>query len=578
MKKKFFSGIAMVAVVGMIGCLFGNTKVSNYTSMAAEAGVLVEETSVDESVIPDKYNTGASGLMAQVDLGDYVEGIQFKAGSNSTVNVMDFYYGNKGVSGTIEIKNKDFSAYPVAVYNGEKVERKIKIVFTNCKFSKVSWPKAAGPITCEFNQCTINYFAGGNATFHRCRLGQSCADGIVPFQNVEVNDCFFEDFASEISEEKILHSDGTQIYGSKGIDVENVTYRNCRFEVPSISSSVSKAYVNSCIMLQMEYSNADGVHFENCIVNGGGYSIYARSKSEEFYLKDIVFDGIRVGCADKYGVFYTRMNDTVTLENVRRTDSLYVGSVWKEAGETHVSVTNDTSVDRVLMVHTDKGTYQYAIAACPTGDQLSEQIVYDNLPFDMDIVIPADCEYVVCFDATTEGFGTQIRYENWGDKPVYLTQTMYSEVYYGQPKVVDYGSCGKNVDYTLTNDGVLTLRGKGATYAYHSAKLPPWWEYRKQIREVVVEEGVTQLGNQLFQGHSSIVKVTLPEGLKTIGGRTFANCQCLLEIVIPSTTESIGKAAFSGVMLQHVYYGGADWSDIEIAEGNDWLCMRAPTV
>ncbi len=574
MRKSIVRGV--IGVVALSVCCFLVTYLylRQRASGMAEERVLLEKTEADASVIPDKYNTGASGLMALVALGDNVSEVQLVAGSNSTVNAMDFYYRNKLVSGTVVFKNMDFSAYPVAIYNGEKVDRDIHLVFENCKFSKVTFPKAEGLITGEFKDCTINSFVGGNAKFSRCRFGQSYSDGMVPYQNVQVSDCFFADFATQVSKDKAVHSDGTQIYGAKGIDVKNVTYRNCRFEVPANSLPASKATVNACIMLQMEYSNADGVYFEDCIVNGGGYSIYARSKSDKYSLDNISFDGIRIGNADQYGVFYSKMSDKVELENIERTDSLYVGSVWKEAGETHISVTNDTDMDRVLMVHTDKGTYQYAIASCPTKEQLAAS-VYENLPFDMDIVIPEACEYVVCFDATQDGVGKQIRYENWGDKQVYLDKSVYDKLFHAEKKIINYGDCGKEISYVLTSDGVLTLRGKGATYAYHSAKLPPWSAYKNQIRAVRVEAGITGLGNQLFQGYSSIEKVTLPEGLISIGGRTFANCSCLLEIVIPSTVESIGKAAFTNVMLQNVYYGGNEWGEIEIAEGNEWLCNKA---
>ena len=39
-------------------------------------------------------------------------------------------------------------------------------------------------------------------------------DGINPFQNVEVTDCFISDFGSTKDTGKEIHSDGTQIYGA----------------------------------------------------------------------------------------------------------------------------------------------------------------------------------------------------------------------------------------------------------------------------------------------------------------------------------------------------------------------------
>ena len=65
----------------------------------------------------------------------------------------------------------------------------------------------------------------------------------------------------------------------------------------------------------------------------------------------------------------------------------------------------------------------------------------------------------------------------------------------------------------------------------------------ENIKEVVIPEGITGIGNFAFEHCYSLIKVTLPCGLKTIGNLSFSGCN-LEDIVIPNTVESIGEIAF----------------------------------
>ncbi len=580
MKKRTLRKVAIALVMALITCSMPEAPVG--ANVSRDQRAKVEYTKADLNPIPDKYNTGATGELRVVDIDEDVEPLEFSKGNGGTMNVLDFYHRNGGIEGTVVIENIDFSRYPLSIFNYEKVERPIHLVFNNCKFEGVSFPKEPCTISAEFNYCTMKCYYGGNAVFNRCKFGQSYSDGMVPFQNVEVKDCFFYDMASQVATGKEIHTDGTQIYGVENVLATDISFTNCRYEVPAISSEESTAYVNACIMLQMEYSNADGIEFKDCIANGGGYSIYAWSKKPEFTIQNILFDGIQVGCAAKFGVFYSQTSNIVDFRDVSRTSALYVGSVWKEDGTTHVSVTNDTNQERVLYVYTDKGSYTYNIPACPSGDELSGDMNYEEMPFDLDTVIPADCEYVVCYDATVSRYPKQIRCVDFRaeKEQIYLDEETLDALYNGEePAPIATGICGgsqtrDNVTYTLTANGVLILEGTGSTHNYHSGELPPWEEYKDQILEIQVGEGIERLGNQLFSGCDAVTKVTLPESLVTIGGRTFAKCDSLLTITLPASIQNIGKAAFANVLLQEIIYNGEDWSQITFDEQNTLLQTR----
>lgn len=113
--------------------------------------------------------------------------------------------------------------------------------------------------------------------------------------------------------------------------------------------------------------------------------------------------------------------------------------------------------------------------------------------------------------------------------------------------VIASGNCGKDtaadVTWTLTKDGTLTIRGQGATADYRYINTP-WYSYRSQILQVVVEDDVTGLGNYLFYSCTNIDKVTLPGSVTAIGNYTFYYCPALTELTLPDRVESIGDGAF----------------------------------
>ena len=106
------------------------------------------------------------------------------------------------------------------------------------------------------------------------------------------------------------------------------------------------------------------------------------------------------------------------------------------------------------------------------------------------------------------------------------------------------GTCGEAVTWYLQN-GVLTLEGTGATWAYVGFNTPPWWTApTKRIHTVVVGEGITAIGAGLFMGESKLEEVKLPSTLQAIGSECFSDCENLKRIEIPSSVTTIGNSAF----------------------------------
>lgn len=73
----------------------------------------------------------------------------------------------------------------------------------------------------------------------------------------------------------------------------------------------------------------------------------------------------------------------------------------------------------------------------------------------------------------------------------------------------------------------------------------PWYHYNKYVTSVVVDEGVTTIGDNAFKGFEELKKVSLPSSIETIGRESFYWCVKLDTIKAPNV-NLISIGAFSG--------------------------------
>lgn len=126
--------------------------------------------------------------------------------------------------------------------------------------------------------------------------------------------------------------------------------------------------------------------------------------------------------------------------------------------------------------------------------------------------------------------------------------------------------CGQNVTATLSrnNDGTytLTITGDGPMANYDGYitssddSYAPWYEKIQNITRLIVEDGVTTLGDNILyysysdnsgyhSFHPNLREVELPQGLSCIGASAFCDSPELTEVKIPSTVKKIKDSAFS---------------------------------
>ena len=102
--------------------------------------------------------------------------------------------------------------------------------------------------------------------------------------------------------------------------------------------------------------------------------------------------------------------------------------------------------------------------------------------------------------------------------------------------------------YVLSEEGGgsdTPAEGEGET---PEIKYTPWYNHSYEIKEVVVEEGITHIGNSAFQFFVEVLSVQLPESLVSIGDYAFLYCISLETVDLPSSLEEIGVGAFVGCL------------------------------
>ena len=82
--------------------------------------------------------------------------------------------------------------------------------------------------------------------------------------------------------------------------------------------------------------------------------------------------------------------------------------------------------------------------------------------------------------------------------------------------IVATGTCGSNLTWSLDTEGKLTISGSGAMTGYSSASYVPWYRYQQKITSLVVEEGVTNIGNYAFDNYTNLKEISLPDTLTSI--------------------------------------------------------------
>ena len=116
------------------------------------------------------------------------------------------------------------------------------------------------------------------------------------------------------------------------------------------------------------------------------------------------------------------------------------------------------------------------------------------------------------------------------------------------------GSCGaqgSNLTWEISCDSILTISGTGEMANWTGEKETPWYNYNSALgpkgflpfHSVVIEEGVTSVGNYAFRNDTSLVSLSLPNSMRKIGEYAFRKAK-IKTLTIPENVDTIGQSAF----------------------------------
>ncbi len=146
----------------------------------------------------------------------------------------------------------------------------------------------------------------------------------------------------------------------------------------------------------------------------------------------------------------------------------------------------------------------------------------------------ADFEMATC-DLTVIGTGTS---RLWG----YTVDDQFSD--YLDLVVLPISGTWGNLTWTLNESGVLTVSGSGEMNDFgYGNNSDGWRPYAKAIKKVVIQSGVTGIGDYAF-GNSNLTSITIPQTVTRIGHTAFYECENLGSITIPQSVTDLGSWVF----------------------------------
>ena len=105
--------------------------------------------------------------------------------------------------------------------------------------------------------------------------------------------------------------------------------------------------------------------------------------------------------------------------------------------------------------------------------------------------------------------------------------------------------------------GVLTISGTGAMPNWTNDTKSEWHAYADRITKVIVEEGVTTIGNYAFSGLNNLTEVVLPAGVTAINADAFSYNPALKTLHLPASLSTVGQGIlWASGNVNTIYYGG----------------------
>ena len=112
--------------------------------------------------------------------------------------------------------------------------------------------------------------------------------------------------------------------------------------------------------------------------------------------------------------------------------------------------------------------------------------------------------------------------------------------------IVDSGTCGEKLTWTLDSEGLLTISGTGDMDDWDLIDRSPWYSNGNIVKKVIVEDGVTSIGYLAFDDCYNLVDIEIANSVTRLGGLAFADCSSITSIKIPAGINTIENSEFYG--------------------------------
>ena len=146
--------------------------------------------------------------------------------------------------------------------------------------------------------------------------------------------------------------------------------------------------------------------------------------------------------------------------------------------------------------------------------------------------------------------------------------------------VLNSGTCGENLTWTLDSEGTLTVSGTGDMVDFEDSSPAPWKDLAKNIKNAKLNEGVTSIGKNAFDGCTVMRSIVIPESVTSIGESAFYGCKALEYATLPKSVTQIQKLTFQGCSSlkeltlpdsitgigDYAYYGCAGLSTVTLSK------------
>lgn len=125
-------------------------------------------------------------------------------------------------------------------------------------------------------------------------------------------------------------------------------------------------------------------------------------------------------------------------------------------------------------------------------------------------------------------------------------------LYASDAEIIASGNCtyDGSVKWKLDTEGVLVISGSGYMYDWDGHENE---YYKKSVKNVVIEDGITDIADGMFKDCTSLINVSIPDSVTKIGNDdgysrdgAFEGCISLTDIILPNSITSIARYTFEG--------------------------------